>query len=101
MEGEEEKFSLSLMECTICNEIVHPGCLKVITLGTLQLGWGRLSGSQEVNHSVPGHTCTGWPLLPIIWSLSYRWERLRVLSIQRYPTVGSAPDVPRKDGQAR
>lgn len=31
MEGEEEKFSLSLMECTICNEIVHPGCLKVIT----------------------------------------------------------------------
>lgn len=34
VEGEEEKFSLSLMECTICNEIVHPGCLKVITLGS-------------------------------------------------------------------
>jgi hypothetical protein len=32
VEGEEEKFSLSLMECTICNEIVHPGCLKVIAL---------------------------------------------------------------------
>ena len=29
VEGEEEKFNLSLMECTICNEIVHPGCLKV------------------------------------------------------------------------
>ncbi|XP_027260310.1 F-box/LRR-repeat protein 19 isoform X4 [Cricetulus griseus] len=29
VEGEEEKFSLSLMECTICNEIVHPGCLKM------------------------------------------------------------------------
>uniref|UniRef100_H3ACC6 CXXC-type domain-containing protein n=1 Tax=Latimeria chalumnae TaxID=7897 RepID=H3ACC6_LATCH len=29
IEEEEEKFNLSLMECTICNEIVHPGCLKV------------------------------------------------------------------------
>ncbi|XP_062919017.1 F-box/LRR-repeat protein 19-like [Mobula hypostoma] len=29
VEGESEKFNLSLMECTICNEIVHPGCLKV------------------------------------------------------------------------
>ncbi|XP_060137759.1 F-box/LRR-repeat protein 19 [Zootoca vivipara] len=29
VEGEEEKFNLSLMECTICNEIVHPGCLKM------------------------------------------------------------------------
>ncbi|XP_078393749.1 F-box/LRR-repeat protein 19-like, partial [Cetorhinus maximus] len=29
VEGEAEKFKLSLMECTICNEIVHPGCLKV------------------------------------------------------------------------
>ncbi|XP_068458055.1 F-box/LRR-repeat protein 19 isoform X2 [Clinocottus analis] len=26
---EEEKFSLSLMECTICNEIIHPSCLKM------------------------------------------------------------------------
>lgn len=40
VEGEEEKFALSLMECTICNEIVHPGCLKVITLGSLQPGVG-------------------------------------------------------------
>lgn len=38
MEGEEEKFGLSLMECTICNEIVHPGCLKVMALGTLESG---------------------------------------------------------------
>ncbi|XP_040828924.1 F-box/LRR-repeat protein 19 isoform X1 [Ochotona curzoniae] len=29
VEGEEEKFGWSLMECTICNEIVHPGCLKM------------------------------------------------------------------------
>ncbi|XP_029462766.1 F-box/LRR-repeat protein 19 [Rhinatrema bivittatum] len=29
VEEEEEKFSLSLMECTICNEIVHPGCIKM------------------------------------------------------------------------
>ncbi|XP_064425691.1 F-box/LRR-repeat protein 19 isoform X2 [Latimeria chalumnae] len=29
IEEEEEKFNLSLMECTICNEIVHPGCLKM------------------------------------------------------------------------
>uniref|UniRef100_H9GCW9 F-box and leucine rich repeat protein 19 n=1 Tax=Anolis carolinensis TaxID=28377 RepID=H9GCW9_ANOCA len=31
VESEEEKFNLSLMECTICNEIVHPGCLKMGT----------------------------------------------------------------------
>ncbi|XP_061417833.1 lysine-specific demethylase 2B isoform X4 [Lethenteron reissneri] len=28
-EGEEEKFSMTLMECSICNEIVHPACLKI------------------------------------------------------------------------
>ncbi|XP_072909851.1 lysine-specific demethylase 2B-like isoform X5 [Hemitrygon akajei] len=26
---EAEKFNASLMECSICNEIIHPGCLKV------------------------------------------------------------------------
>ncbi|CAM2114983.1 F-box/LRR-repeat protein 19 isoform X1 [Caretta caretta] len=31
VEGEEEKFNLSLMECSICNEIVHPACLKMGT----------------------------------------------------------------------
>lgn len=58
MEGEEEKFGLSLMECTICNEIVHPGCLKVMALGPWQLGWGRLSGSRE--SGVPG-LWASWP----------------------------------------
>lgn len=29
VDSEDEKFSLSLMECTICNEIIHPSCLKV------------------------------------------------------------------------
>ncbi|KAG6926604.1 F-box and leucine-rich repeat protein 19 [Chelydra serpentina] len=29
VEGEEEKFDLSLMECSICNEIVHPACLQM------------------------------------------------------------------------
>uniref|UniRef100_A0A3P9IV38 Lysine-specific demethylase 2B n=1 Tax=Oryzias latipes TaxID=8090 RepID=A0A3P9IV38_ORYLA len=29
VEDEEEKFNLMLMECSICNEIVHPHCLKV------------------------------------------------------------------------
>uniref|UniRef100_A0A8D3DZE7 PHD-type domain-containing protein n=1 Tax=Scophthalmus maximus TaxID=52904 RepID=A0A8D3DZE7_SCOMX len=29
VESEEEKFSLCLMECTICNEIIHPSCLKM------------------------------------------------------------------------
>ncbi|XP_030630838.1 lysine (K)-specific demethylase 2Ba [Chanos chanos] len=28
-EDEEEKFNAMLMECSICNEIVHPNCLKV------------------------------------------------------------------------
>uniref|UniRef100_A0A8C9SHH5 F-box/LRR-repeat protein 19-like n=1 Tax=Scleropages formosus TaxID=113540 RepID=A0A8C9SHH5_SCLFO len=29
VDTEEEKFNLCLMECTICNEIIHPGCLKM------------------------------------------------------------------------
>eukprot|EP00066_Takifugu_rubripes_P026380 XP_011615646.1 PREDICTED: LOW QUALITY PROTEIN: F-box/LRR-repeat protein 19-like [Takifugu rubripes] len=29
VESADEKFSLSLMECTICNEIIHPSCLKM------------------------------------------------------------------------
>ncbi|XP_063066864.1 lysine (K)-specific demethylase 2Bb [Engraulis encrasicolus] len=28
-EEEEDKFKLTLMECSICNEITHPNCLKV------------------------------------------------------------------------
>ncbi|XP_072705202.1 F-box/LRR-repeat protein 19 [Ciconia boyciana] len=28
-EGPEEKFELSLMECTLCSEIVHPRCLQM------------------------------------------------------------------------
>ncbi|XP_051541244.1 lysine-specific demethylase 2B-like isoform X2 [Myxocyprinus asiaticus] len=28
VENEEDKFNLMLMECSICNEIVHPACLK-------------------------------------------------------------------------
>lgn len=27
--GEDERFDLSLMECSICNEIIHPACLQV------------------------------------------------------------------------
>lgn len=33
VEEEEGKFNLMLMECSICNEIIHPGCLKVSKLG--------------------------------------------------------------------
>ncbi|XP_034068348.1 lysine (K)-specific demethylase 2Ba isoform X2 [Gymnodraco acuticeps] len=29
LEEEEEKFNFMLMECSICNEIVHPNCLKM------------------------------------------------------------------------
>ncbi|XP_053551081.1 F-box/LRR-repeat protein 19 isoform X2 [Bombina bombina] len=29
VQDEDQKFNLSLMECTICNEIVHPGCFKM------------------------------------------------------------------------
>uniref|UniRef100_A0A8C2F8W8 Lysine-specific demethylase 2B n=1 Tax=Cyprinus carpio TaxID=7962 RepID=A0A8C2F8W8_CYPCA len=28
VENEEDKFSMMLMECSVCNEIIHPGCLK-------------------------------------------------------------------------
>ncbi|XP_041083586.1 lysine-specific demethylase 2B-like isoform X2 [Polyodon spathula] len=33
VEDEEDKFNVMLMECSICNEIVHPGCLKVKDAG--------------------------------------------------------------------
>lgn len=39
LEDEEDKFNFMLMECSICNEIVHPNCLKVQrapTLGTAE-----------------------------------------------------------------
>lgn len=29
VDHEEDKFNLMLMECSICNEIAHPNCLKV------------------------------------------------------------------------
>ncbi|EHB16959.1 Lysine-specific demethylase 2B [Heterocephalus glaber] len=29
VEEEEGKLNLMLMECSICNEIIHPGCLKI------------------------------------------------------------------------
>ncbi|XP_028273488.1 lysine (K)-specific demethylase 2Bb isoform X1 [Parambassis ranga] len=29
VEDEDDKFNLMLMECSICNEIVHPNCLKI------------------------------------------------------------------------
>uniref|UniRef100_A0A8C1RTX0 Lysine-specific demethylase 2B n=1 Tax=Cyprinus carpio TaxID=7962 RepID=A0A8C1RTX0_CYPCA len=28
VENEEDKFNMTLMECSICNEILHPACLK-------------------------------------------------------------------------
>lgn len=38
LEEEEDKFNFMLMECSICNEIVHPNCLKVqrARLGTVE-----------------------------------------------------------------
>ncbi|KAJ8346660.1 hypothetical protein SKAU_G00280610 [Synaphobranchus kaupii] len=33
VEDEEEKFNVMLMECSICNEILHPSCLKVKDAG--------------------------------------------------------------------
>ncbi|XP_053557719.1 lysine-specific demethylase 2B isoform X3 [Bombina bombina] len=29
VEEQEAKFNVMLMECSICNEIIHPGCLKI------------------------------------------------------------------------
>ena len=43
VDSEEEKFSLSLMECTICNEIIHPSCLKVRTCVCGYDGWDVLA----------------------------------------------------------
>lgn len=38
LEEEEDKFNFMLMECSICNEIVHPNCLKVSRAGLTGLG---------------------------------------------------------------
>uniref|UniRef100_A0A8C2FEP9 Lysine-specific demethylase 2B n=1 Tax=Cyprinus carpio TaxID=7962 RepID=A0A8C2FEP9_CYPCA len=35
VENEEDKFSMMLMECSVCNEIIHPGCLKVDSGGVV------------------------------------------------------------------
>lgn len=52
LEDEEDKFNFMLMECSICNEIVHPHCLKVRTDGqgrTVRLG----------DQKVTEHLCCG------------------------------------------
>ncbi|XP_056593131.1 lysine-specific demethylase 2B isoform X1 [Triplophysa dalaica] len=33
VEKEEEKYTMMLMECSICNEIIHPACLKEMAAG--------------------------------------------------------------------
>ncbi|XP_066507893.1 lysine (K)-specific demethylase 2Bb isoform X2 [Hoplias malabaricus] len=33
VEKEDEKFRLMLMECSVCNEIIHPACLKAPEVG--------------------------------------------------------------------
>lgn len=98
VEGEEEKFGLSLMECTICNEIVHPGCLKVRALGLCCLAWGKLSGCTEVGSAASGFAGTLHPLPALS---AHRWGRLRVSSTQKSLTAGSALAVPRKAGPTR
>uniref|UniRef100_A0A8C2CHZ4 Lysine-specific demethylase 2B n=1 Tax=Cyprinus carpio TaxID=7962 RepID=A0A8C2CHZ4_CYPCA len=35
VENEEDKFNMTLMECSICNEILHPACLKVDSGGVV------------------------------------------------------------------
>ena len=96
VEGEEEKFGLSLMECTICNEIVHPGCLKVMG------GTGVWDGADCQGARKWGTLPLGL-LIPISTSLpsAHRWGRLRVSSMQKFLTAGSALAVPRKAGLAR
>ncbi|RXN15979.1 lysine-specific demethylase 2B-like isoform X1 [Labeo rohita] len=37
VENEEDKFNMMLMECSICNEILHPACLKVFYQSIEQL----------------------------------------------------------------
>nr|KAF6403563.1 lysine demethylase 2B [Molossus molossus] len=44
-EEEEGKFNLMLMECSICNEIIHPGCLKVSGPGGAWLCCSTPTGS--------------------------------------------------------
>lgn len=43
LEEEEDKFNFMLMECSICNEIVHPNCLKVQRAGLGTVEQPRLS----------------------------------------------------------
>lgn len=55
VEEEEGKFNLMLMECSICNEIIHPGCLKVVvSLGALNTPLPHASGPDSYDE-----TCSG------------------------------------------
>lgn len=68
MEEEEGKFNLMLMECSICNEIIHPGCLKVSGLWGSGTPASLMTGSEphpqsrqaEPLRAVPGAGPSPW-----------------------------------------
>lgn len=82
VESADEKFSLSLMECTICNEIIHPSCLKV-TLAVLVLTCSVLLFFLSVRV-----LCFHVYLL--------RWGKLRESSTMKFQTAGSVRSATRK-----
>lgn len=90
VESADEKFSLSLMECTICNEIIHPSCLKVTT-PLPRPHPSRLSPFSPVL------TCVPCPHRLLV----LRWGRLRASSTMRSPTVGSVPSATRRGRPVR
>lgn len=112
MEGEDEKFSLSLMECTICNEIVHPGCLKVIALGTLESDWqgaGRwtalpLGLLAPSIYSLPSCLQMGKAEgvinaeIPNCWECPRCTQEGRTSKVGEWARQGSAPSVGRGSG---
>lgn len=86
VEGEEDKFSLSLMECTICNEIIHPRCLKV---GSTLASCGPATPTRSLPDVRPCALRGG------------RWARRRASSTTRFPTAGSVPSATRRGKPAR
>lgn len=75
VEEEEDKFNVMLMECSICNEIVHPGCLKVST--------GRYPSSPFCDHPGPVSMC----MLPNRWQHSRSEHLLDLLTCPIMPLL--------------
>lgn len=108
VDSEEEKFSLCLMECTICNEIIHPSCLKVSDHVNLRLPQSRTShfyvmfGRYFVPYKVTSHQTLSWCITSITdFCCVVRWGKRKASSTTRSQTAGNVQSATRRARPAR